>query len=169
MADDVLTVGEMAPAVSDILVHPDGTTEEVPLSDLYDERPLLLNFYTADFSPDCINEWCSFRDFDWFTVDDDIRVVGASRSGWKLHQRFIDYLDLSFPLYSDPGLEMAEAFGVRYRTFGVTARARRSCFLIDTDGEIRYRWLGEHWLDPTRDLPPVDEMYDDVVDILDLE
>jgi peroxiredoxin Q/BCP len=85
-------------------------------------------------------------------------VVGISRSGPHLHRRFISYLDISFPLYADTDLEAAEAFGVRYRTFKLFARARRSCFLVDTDGVVRYRWLAEHWLDPTRDVPPVAEI-----------
>ncbi len=159
---DPLAVGDEVPAVSGELVYPDGTAETVPLADLYADRPLLLNFYMADFSPDCVSEWCSFRDFDWFTVENDVAVVGASRSGTGLHRRFIDYLDLNFPLYSDPDLALADAFGVRYRAFGVTDRARRSCFLVDGDGVVRYRWLGEHWLDPARDVPPVDEIHDGV-------
>jgi len=53
---------------------------------------------------------------------------------------------------------VAEAFDVRYRTFKLFARARRSCFLVDTDRVVRYRWLAEHWLDPTRDVPPVAEI-----------
>jgi len=116
-----------------------------------------------------MTEWCSFRDLEWFTVEDKVRVVGASSSGAGLHRRFIDYLDLQFPLYSDGDLEMADAFGVKYRAFGVSSRAMRSCFLIDGDGIVRYRWLADHWLDPTRDVPPVDEIYEDVANALDDE
>lgn len=61
---DGLPVGGDAPTVTGTLVGPDGDESEVPLSALYAEDPLLLCFYTADFSPDCIEEWCSFRDFD---------------------------------------------------------------------------------------------------------
>jgi len=170
MPDDPLTVGDAAPDVGGHLVYPDESdaqADPVPLADLYADRPVLLNFYTADFSPDCMNEWCSFRDFDWFTVENDVRVVGASRSGTGLHRRFIDHLDLNFPLYSDGDLAMADAFGVKYRAFGVSSRAKRSCFLIDRDGVVRYRWLADHWLDPSRDVPPVDEIYEDVTSVLD--
>jgi peroxiredoxin Q/BCP len=164
--DGALEVGAAAPAISATLVTPEKTRVQRALADLYTDKPLLLNFYTADFSPDCVTEWCSFRDFEWFAVEDTVRVVGASRSGPGLHERFIDYLGLNFPLYSDPDLEMAAAFGVKYRALGISARSRRSSFLIDTDGTIRYRWLGEHWLDPTRDVPPVEEIYEDIKDIL---
>jgi peroxiredoxin len=155
-----LAVGETAPDFTAPLVRPDGTTEATPFADLYGERPVLLSFYTVDFSPDCIEEWCSFRDFDWFASGEQVQVVGISKSGPRLHRSFIDRLNLGFPLYSDPDLAVADAFDVKYRTFNIFPRSRRSCFLVDTDGVVRYRWVGEHWLDPTRDVPPVGEIHD---------
>lgn len=153
-------VDEVAPDFTAPLVRADGEAERVALSSLLEDRPVLLSFYTADFSPDCINEWCSFRDFDWFSTGEAVQVVGISKSSVGLHRRFIKHLNLGFPLYADPDLDVAEAFGVDYRAFGVSRRARRSCFLIDRDRTIRYRWLSEHWLDPTRDMPPVGEIHD---------
>ncbi|WP_336000342.1 redoxin domain-containing protein [Halorientalis halophila] len=161
-----LAVGDTVPDFTAQLVDPDGTERTVALSELLEDKPVLLNFYTADFSPDCVDEWCSFRDFDWFASGEQVQVVGASKSGPALHKRFIDYLDLGFPLYADPDLEIAEALGVRYRAFKITSRARRSCFLIDQDQRVRYKWLSEHWLDPTRDTPPVREMHEAIVEEL---
>ncbi|EJN60893.1 redoxin domain-containing protein [Halogranum rubrum] len=155
-----LAVGEVAPDFTAPLVRADGETERIALSALLEDRPVLLSFYTADFSPDCVSEWCSFRDFDWFSTNETVQVVGISRSSVGLHRRFINHLNLGFPLYADPDLDVAEAFGVDYRAFGLSRRARRSCFLIDRDRTIRYRWLSEHWLDPTRDTPPVGEIHD---------
>lgn len=149
-----------APQFTAPLVHPDGTTEETALQSLLDEAPVLLAFYTNDFSPDCINEWCSFRDYGWFAVDDRFNLVGISKSRAGTHRRFINRLDLQFPLYSDTDLSVAEAFGVDYRAFKLFRRSRRSCFLIDQSGEIRYRWLAEHRIDPTRATPDTDELRD---------
>ena len=153
-----LAVGEQAPDVTATLVRPTGATEPVSLAELVGERPVLLSFYPLDFSPDCIREWCAFRDFEWFASGDHLQVVGASRSSPRIHQEFISRLDLGFPLFADTDLALAEAFGVRYRALGISARARRSCFLLDEDREIRYRWVGEHWLDPTRDVPSMTEL-----------
>ena len=161
-----LEVGDTAPDFTADLVSPDETVEERSLSGLLDDSPVLLTFYTADFSPDCIEEWCSFRDFDWFSANDDVQVVGISKSRSYIHKRFISHLDLSFPLFSDTDLEVAEKFDVKYRALNLFARSRRSCFLVDADGIVRYRWLGEHWLDPTRDTPPVGEIHEALVDIL---
>jgi len=142
------------------LVRPEGDDERVSLESLYRERPVLLVFYTNDFSPDCIEEWCSFRDYEWFSADERVQIIGVSKSRPSTHRQFIDRLGLTFPLYSDTDLEMAEAFGVKYRVFKLLARARRSCFLIDQEGVVRYKWLAEHALDPTRDVPDLDELHE---------
>ncbi|MFB6118501.1 peroxiredoxin family protein [Halosegnis sp.] len=161
-----LEVGETAPDFTADLVFPDGEVAPTSLSELLEDSPVLLTFYTVDFSPDCIEEWCSFRDFDWFTANDDVQVVGISKSRSYLHKRFISYLDLSFPLFSDPDLTVAEKFKVKYRALNLFARSRRSCFLVDTDRTVQFRWLGEHWLDPTRDTPPVGEIHEALMEIL---
>lgn len=163
MSEVGIAVGETVPDVRERLVGPDGEAEDVWFSELVAEQPVLLNFYTGDFTPDCIAEWCEFRDFDWFATGDIVRVVGASKSGERLHRKFISQFSLGFPLFADTRLELAEAFGVRYRAFGVSHRAHRSSFLVDEDMTVRYKWVGEHWLDPTRDTPPVGEIYDAVV------
>lgn len=153
-----LEVGMDAPQFTAPLVSPDGGTEEIPLQSLLEEAPILLAFYTNDFSPDCINEWCSFRDYGWFAADDRFNLVGISKSRPSTHRRFIDRLDLQFPLYADTELAVTQAFGVEYRLFKLARRARRSCFLIDQSGEIRYRWLAEHRIDPTRATPDLEEL-----------
>jgi peroxiredoxin len=63
---------------------------------------------------------------------------------------------------SDPDLELAEAYEVVYQGAKLFPRVRRSCFLVDTDEVIQYRWLADHWLDPTRDVPPVEEIHEAV-------
>ncbi len=159
-----LTVGQEAPEFTAPLVTPSGAIEPTTLSALLDDRPVLLAFYTNDFTPDCISEWCAFRDYDWFATGEQVQVVGVSKSRPATHRRFIDHLGLSFPLYSDTDLSIAEAYDVRYRAFKVVPRAHRSCFLIDTDGVIRYRWLADDPIDPTRDTPPMAALHEAVVE-----
>jgi peroxiredoxin len=155
---DALDVGDEAPDASAPLVYPSGDVEDTALGDLYGDNPLLVVFYTNDFTPDCVEEWCSFRDYGWFTSSNNVEVVGVSKSRVSTHKRFIDYLDLDFPLFSDGDLDISDAFDVAYRAFHVFPRAKRSVFLVDEDGVIQYRWVGEHPLDPTKDQPPLDEI-----------
>ncbi|WP_115863867.1 redoxin domain-containing protein [Halorussus litoreus] len=159
-----LDMGERAPDVTETLVRSDGTSSETALSDLLSDGPVLLTFYTNDFSPGCIEEWCSFRDYDWFASDDTVQVVGASRSRPYTHQKFIDYLDLQFPLYADTDLNLASAFDVDYRAFKLVRRSRRSCFLLDEDGVVRYVWVSEDALDPTRDQPPISDIHEAIAE-----
>lgn len=161
-----LEVGATAPDFTATLVEPGGKRREASLSELVSERPVLLTFYTVDFSPDCIEEWCSFRDFDWFSANENVQVVGVSKSRPYLHEKFLSYLDLNFPLFSDPDLEAAEKFDVAYKAFHLFSRSRRSCFLVDEEMTVRYKWVGEHWLDPTRDVPPVDDIHEALMEIL---
>jgi peroxiredoxin Q/BCP len=167
--DDPVGVGDSVADVGLTLVRPDGRTTATTLADLVTDRPVLLCFYTADFSPDCVAEWCSFRDFDWFASGDHVQVVGCSKSGVGLHRRFIDALGLQFPLVADTDLAVSDEFGVTYRTFGVARRSQRSCFLLDSDLTVRFRWLGDHWLDPTRDRPPLSEIHETISRTLDVE
>ncbi|MXR20849.1 redoxin domain-containing protein [Halobacterium bonnevillei] len=164
-SEDALRVGEEVPATTAPLVYPDGGVEETALSELYEDTPVLVVFYTNDFSPDCVTEWCSFRDYAWFTSSDEVRVVGSSKSREGTHRRFSSYLDLDFPLFSDRDLEVSDAFGVTYRTFKVFPRSKRSVFLVDADGVVRYRWIGDHPLDPTRDQPPLAEIREAVEEL----
>lgn len=159
-----IAVGETVSDVTETLVRRDGSASETALSELLAEKPVLLTFYTNDFTPDCIEEWCSFRDYDWFASGEAVQVVGVSKSRPYTHRKFIDYLDLNFPLYADTDLDIASAFGVTYRLFKIVRRARRSCFLVDTDGVVRYKWVGEHPLDPTRDQPPIAEIHETVAE-----
>lgn len=159
-----LAVGETVPDLSETLVRPGGETAETSLSSLWADSPVLLSFYTNDFTPDCLSEWCSFRDYDWFNSTDDVQVVGVSKSGVPTHRWFLDFLDLNFPLYADTDLTLTKAFDVYYRAFKVAPRSRRSCFLLDTDGVVRYKWVGEHPVDPTRDQPPISEIHEVIVE-----
>lgn len=165
MAASVLDVGDSAPDFTAPLVSLEGGVEEVSLDSLLPDRPVLLCFYTNDFSPDCIDEWCSFRDYQWFSTSEQVQVVGISKSRVSTHRRFIDYLDLTFPLFSDTDLSVADGFGVTYRTFKLFPRSRRSCFLVDEDRTIRYRWIGTHPLDPTRDTPDVYEIHEAIREV----
>lgn len=168
MTSSGLDVGEDAPEFTGTLVNPDGSSTDTSLNSLLAENPVLLCFYTNDFSPDCIEEWCQFRDYNWFATADNFQVIGVSKSRPFTHRRFINYLGLQFPLFSDINLSISDAFNVKYRAFKLFPRPRRSCFLIDTTGEIKYKWISDHPLDPTRDVPSLEELHEVIQRELDI-
>jgi peroxiredoxin len=53
---------------------------------------------------------------------------------------------INFPLLSDYTREVVEEYGVAHRNFaglrGYTA-AKRSVFILDSGGVVRYRWVSE--------------------------
>lgn len=54
---------------------------------------------------------------------------------------FAETLGIGFPLLSDWGGAVATAYGVRYAEWkGHEGVAKRSIFVIDGEGMIRYRW-----------------------------
>ena len=55
---------------------------------------------------------------------------------------FSEHLGARFPMLSDWGGSTSEAYGVRYDEWkGHAGVAKRSLFVVDRDGVIRYRWV----------------------------
>jgi peroxiredoxin len=55
---------------------------------------------------------------------------------------FAEHLGVRFPLLSDWGRETAAAYGVRYDVWKEhEGLAKRSVFVLDGGGTIRYRWV----------------------------
>jgi glutaredoxin-dependent peroxiredoxin len=68
---------------------------------------------------------------------------------------FAERLGIDFPLISDWGGTTANAYGVRYDIWkGHTGLAKRSVFVIDREGLIRYVWSNDDALT----LPDFDEV-----------
>ena len=71
-------------------------------------------------------------------------VVGISVSAIYAQQAFARSLGIGFPLLSDWGGEVTRSYGVEYDVWkGHVGLAKRSLFLIDRDGILRYSWITE--------------------------
>ncbi|WP_162224505.1 redoxin domain-containing protein [Halorussus amylolyticus] len=158
-------VGSKAPAFTARLAAPDGTVSEVSLSSLCEESVVLLVFQPTDFELETFAERAALGEYDWFSADDRVRVVGVNRARPTTNREFIDYLDVTYPFCSDRDLSIAKAYGVTYRAFGVAPRARRACFFVDHDGVVRYRWVGDRE-SRGRSRPQAWDLYDAVLDVL---
>lgn len=70
---------------------------------------------------------------------------------------FAETTGAKFPLLSDWEGQVADAYGVRYGVWkGHSGVAKRSVFVIGSDGVIRYRWVTEDALV----LPPLEDALD---------
>lgn len=159
-------VGTDAPSFTATLARPGGHVEEVPLTSLLADRPVLLVFHPTGFDLESLNDGGTIREFVWFTFDERVQVVGVSRAKPCTHQRIIDHLDLEYPFYTDRSLSAAAAYGVRYRAWGLAPRARQACFFIDGNGVVRYRWVADESRASRRDLPALNPLYETVRDVV---
>jgi thioredoxin-dependent peroxiredoxin len=107
---------------------------------------LVLAFYPGDFTPVCTRQFCSYRDAADRLDQLDATVWGVSPQSVESHERFRRQYGLTVPLLADPEREVIRAYGV----LGPAGLVRRSIFIVDPDGRVRYRHvalLGLHYRD----------------------
>jgi len=142
-------VGSKAPAFN--LLDTDGN--EFNSANLSGKKAVLA-FFPASFSGVCAEELCNFRDAlaDFTAVDAE--VLGISIDGRFANGAFRDANNLPFPILSDYKLTTIADYDVEWPDFagmdGYTT-ARRSVFVIGTDGNIAWKWLS----DVPSDLPSI--------------
>jgi peroxiredoxin Q/BCP len=107
---------------------------------------LVLAFYPGDFTPVCTRQFCSYRDAADRLDDLDAEVLGISPQSLDSHERFRAKYGLTVPLLADPDRTTIRAYGV----LGPGGLVRRSIFIVDPTGVVRYRHvalLGLHYED----------------------
>ncbi len=140
--------GDVAPAFS--MSADDGTTvsNESQLGKRY-----VLYFYPKDDTAGCTAQACSMRDNFGRVTSAGIQVFGVSPDSVKSHVKFRAKYDLPYPLLSDPGHAVADAFGVWVeKTYmGKTYHGvERSSFIVGPNGRI------EHVLERVKPMEHVD-------------
>ena len=141
-------VGSRAPDFN--LLDTDGN--EFGLSSLSGKR-VVVAFFPAAFSGVCAEELCTFRDAlaDYSALSAEI--VGISVDGRFANGACKDANNIPFPILSDYKQATINDYGIAWPDFagmdGYTA-ARRSVFVIGSDGNIAWKWLS----DVPSDLPP---------------
>lgn len=127
--------------------------EEVSLSD-YKGETLLILFFPLAFTGVCTTELCSVRD-DINTYNNaKAKVVGISVDSLFTLAKFKEEQHLNFPLLSDFNGEVSKAYGALYDdfAFGMKNVSKRSAFVIDKAGVVRYAEV----LESAGDLPNFD-------------
>jgi peroxiredoxin Q/BCP len=95
---------------------------------------VILAFYPGDFTTVCTKQFCSYRDNDERIDNLGAQVLGISAQSVDSHERFIAENSLNVPLLADEDRSVAKAYGV-----AAGPLVRRSIFLVDEQGVIRYR------------------------------
>ena len=101
----------------------------------YAGRPVILVFYPGDATPVCTAQLRSYAaDWEQFT-DTGAEVLALSPQGVDSHEKFsCSNGGFPFPLLADTDKEVGKAYGI----LGPIGFYRRSVFVIDGDGVVRY-------------------------------
>lgn len=153
-APDHPTEGGTAPDFTRPLVNEE-YWEDVSLSALTEEAPVLLVFHPMDGAFPSTYIWNEIRDRAW-EERFDARIVGLSISTPYEHGTFIEERNIPYELFSDPGNEVAERWGIVNDLDGMhgVTEPRPAVFLLDADRTVEYAWVAEQW----PDFPPYDDI-----------
>jgi glutaredoxin-dependent peroxiredoxin len=115
------------------------------LKDFLDNKTILA-FFPGAFTGGCTKEMCTFRDSMQTLTGLGGQVVGISVNDPFSNKAFAEANKLQFPLLSDYTRETVKKYGVFHEDFaglkGYVA-AKRSIFVLDKNGIVRYRWISE--------------------------
>ncbi len=113
--------------------------EFVSLSDYAGKKNVVLLFYPLAFSSTCTEELCSTRDnlkiYEAFNAE----VLGISIDSFFVQKAFKDSQNLNFKLLSDFNKDASSEYGILYEDFfGMKGVSKRSAFVIDKEGVVKY-------------------------------
>jgi peroxiredoxin len=140
-------VGQKAPDFK----LPATTGGTISLAQFRGKQPVLIEFYGADFSPVWADNLSARKaEFDQFKAL-GVQIIAISADHQFSQKAFADSLKPPFPLLSDDTLAVARSYGVLYgHTPGKIAYphmkdriSKRYFFLVDREGTVRGKWLGE--------------------------
>jgi peroxiredoxin Q/BCP len=99
---------------------------------------VVLAFYPGDDTPVCTKQMCSYTsELTQFTNLDAV-VWGISPQDLTSHEEFARRNAIGFPLLADTQKDVINAYGVGMFGIGV----RRSVFVVDAAGFVRWRFVG---------------------------
>jgi glutaredoxin-dependent peroxiredoxin len=105
--------------------------------------PVTIAFFPFAFSGFCDKEMCMFRDGLATVQGARSQVVGISVDSVFSLKAFSQTYDLPFPLLSDFNKKVVRLYGVLqdpWVALDYKGVAKRSVFLTDSRGMLRYRW-----------------------------
>ena len=124
-----LGVGDAAPEFT----LPGTGGREYSLSE-YRGQPVVLVFYPGDDTPICTKQLNSYNDDLTEFSQMNAQVLAISAQDVASHESFADKHGFDFPLLADTDKAVAGDYG----TLGPIGFPRRSIFIIDGDGIVRY-------------------------------
>lgn len=136
----MVEVGQKAPDFT----LPSDEGKKVHLYEELGHGPVVLSFYVFDFTGVCQGQLCAMRDSMGDLQQDGAKVFGISTDSPSSHKAFRAANQINYPLLSDWNKTASKAFGVLYDKLGdFVGVSKRSVFVLDKDGVVRYKWVTE--------------------------
>lgn len=119
--------------------------QKISLSD-YKGKNVVLLFFPLAFTGTCTKELCSVRDNLNMYNSMNAQVFGISVDSLHSLAKFKHELGLNFPLLSDFNKDVSALYNSLYPSFSYDMKgvSKRSAFVIDKDGIIRYSEILEN-------------------------
>jgi glutaredoxin-dependent peroxiredoxin len=149
-----INVGDQAPDFTLVTKTAEGP-QLVTLSELVGKSNLVLLFVPMAFTGVCTSEFCEISNGIKDYEDLDAKVLGISGDNPFAQAAWAEKEGITLTLLSDYEHNVAKAYGVAYDQFLPSANlimggvAKRSAFVIDKAGIVRYAEVQEH----PKDLP----------------
>lgn len=146
--------GEIAPFFSEKCVG-DGADEFV-LERKLDFGPVVLAFFPAAFSPPSSKEMSSLINLQKRLQSGSGSVAAVSTDSPFVLEAFRSREEVNFELVSDMSQRVIQSYdlSVDIPELGLYGVANRSIFVLDTEGEITYKWVA----DEPSDQPDINEI-----------
>ena len=130
-----IEIGQKAP---DFTLY-DSEKKKITLSEQKEQNILLL-FFPLAFTSTCTKELCSVRDNIRIYDHANAKVFGISVDSLHTLAKYKSEQNLNFSLLSDFNKDVSTMYGSLYETFGYGMKgvSKRSAFVIDKNGIIRY-------------------------------
>jgi peroxiredoxin len=124
-------------------------------------KKIVLAFFVGAFTSTCTKEMCEFRDSMARLIDLNAQVIGISVNDPFTNKAFSEKNRLPFPILSDYNREVTRTYELELPNFaglnGYTV-AKRSIFIIDSKGIVRYVWVSDN--------PAVEPNYQEIQNVL---
>ena len=132
---------------------PDQDGHRVSLAD-YRGRTVVLVFYPSDFSPVCTDQLSVYQEVLPQLEEAGATLLGISVDGAFCHKAFQQHAGLSIPLLADfhPKGEVARAYGVWSKDYGVSARA---LVMVGPEGTVEWSYMS-----PPLEVPGANLIFD---------
>ena len=140
---------------------PDTDLKPISLHDFLGKK-VVIAFFVGAFTSVCTKEVCEFRDSMARLVDLNAQVIGIGVSDPFSNKAFSEKNRLPFPVLSDYNREVIQKYGLVFPDFAELkgyAVAKRSIFVLDEKGVVRYVWISED--------PSIEPKYGEIQEILE--